>query len=113
MIALAQAEGQLEAIGTPAVTFGGHPAHPFAQVGANRIDAVDPYTLDRRCKLVPIVRSDPVENQIEACVSVCQRCLSYRQEASIAQLAEKFELHFMKERATGQRIDYFDRFGLL
>src|SRR5260370_402701 len=78
-----------------------HSAHPLTQVGANRIDAVEPYVLDRGSQPVVILRGDRCKLAFQRLVADRKVVGTQRERAGTAEHRQRLELDLVEERAAG------------
>jgi hypothetical protein len=88
-------------------------AQPLAQVGTHRLHAVAPHAVDRGREIVGEARGDLLEHAVEMIPRGGEPRGRDRQEPPIAQRAEQLELHRVHERSALERVELFDRLGLL
>ena len=78
---------------------------PFAQIGANRGNAIEPDALDGRGKVVVVPRGDIGNDGIELLVNSIQVAGPYRKQSFSSQPREKLELDVMDQRTALQWIE--------
>ena len=81
--AIAQSEAELEPFGPPMLRILRRAPQPFAQVGADTFDSVEPHALDRRRQLVMPFRRNFVELLVEQPRRVVQVLRRHRQHVEL------------------------------
>ena len=102
-------ERQLEMPGHVAGVVLACPPQPFAQIGADRSDAVVPDAVDRGRKVVLIAGGDFRDDRIELLPRPVEVARPHREQASLPQTREQLELDVVDERSALQRIELVDR----
>ena len=111
--AMRQPEGQFEMPRHVTGVVLARSAQPFAQIGADRGDAVLPDAIDGRGKVVLVPGSDLRYDLLKELPRPIEIAWPHRQQVLVAQAREQFELDIVDERAALQRVELVDHGGHL
>ena len=104
-----QPEGQLEMPGHVAGVVLACPPQPFSEIGADRSDAILPYTVDGRRKVIPIPGGDFRNDRFELLPRPVEIVWPHREQVLFLETREQLELDVVDERPALQRVESIDR----